>query len=156
RFDKERDRFDVSCRERLVRLAVPRDSGIYIAPPPKPEQLVSNLLEVITYPRKIYVAATDFRKAARSPRQSGSRIRTPAASGSCAASSCSASTTCPSCRGRRSATPAASSASTPKSGRWPTTSYASGSSPSSCTPAYHSERSATCATSAARSSSTPG
>src|SRR5437773_2098567 len=32
RFDKERDRFDVSCRDRLVRLAAPPDSGIYIAP----------------------------------------------------------------------------------------------------------------------------
>jgi hypothetical protein len=61
-FDKKRDRFDISCRDRLVRLAVPRDSGIYIAPPPKPERLVSNLLEVIAYPRAVYVAETDFRK----------------------------------------------------------------------------------------------
>lgn len=61
RFDKKRDRFDISCRDRLVRLAVPRDSGIYIAPPPKHEPLVSNLLEVITYPRDVYVGETDFR-----------------------------------------------------------------------------------------------
>jgi hypothetical protein len=63
-FDKGRDRFDVSCRDRLVRMAVPRDSGIYIAPPAKPEQLVSNLLEVIAHPRDVYVAETDFRKGA--------------------------------------------------------------------------------------------
>jgi Domain of unknown function (DUF4365) len=61
-FDKKRDCFDVSCRDRLVRLAVPRDSGIYIAPPPKTEQLVANLLEVVAYPRQIYVTETDFRK----------------------------------------------------------------------------------------------
>jgi hypothetical protein len=61
-FDKTRDRFDVSCRDRLVRLAVPRDSGIYIAPPPKTEQLVANLLEVVASPREIYIAETDFRK----------------------------------------------------------------------------------------------
>jgi hypothetical protein len=60
-FEKRRDRFDVSCRDRLVRLAVPRDSGIYIAPAPKTEEMVTNLLEVIAYPAAIYVADTDFR-----------------------------------------------------------------------------------------------
>jgi hypothetical protein len=60
-FDKNRDRFDSSAREALVKLAVPRDSGVYIAPPPKRETILSNLLEVVAYPRSIYVAETEFR-----------------------------------------------------------------------------------------------
>jgi hypothetical protein len=60
-FDKERDCFDSSARDGLVTLAVPRDSGIYIAPPPRRERLVSNLLEVVTYPKSIYIAETEFR-----------------------------------------------------------------------------------------------
>jgi hypothetical protein len=61
-FDKERDRFDIRARANLVRLAVPRDSGIYIAPPPRSERIVSNLLEVVSYPKWFYVAETEFRR----------------------------------------------------------------------------------------------
>jgi Domain of unknown function (DUF4365) len=60
-FDKDRDRFDSSARDELVKLAVPRGSGIYIAPPPKRETIVSNLLDVVGYPKSIYVAETEFR-----------------------------------------------------------------------------------------------
>jgi hypothetical protein len=61
RFDKRQDSFESGNRDRLTRLAVPRDSGIYIAPPPREEKIVSNLLRVLTYPESVYVAATEFR-----------------------------------------------------------------------------------------------
>jgi Domain of unknown function (DUF4365) len=61
-FDKRRDRFDASCRDALVRLAMPADSGLYFAPPIKQEILYSNLLKVRHYPEKIYVAETPYRK----------------------------------------------------------------------------------------------
>jgi hypothetical protein len=60
-FDKKRDRFDGTCRDALVRLAVPRDSGIYIAPPPKSEQLYSNLLSVSSFADRLYIADTNYR-----------------------------------------------------------------------------------------------
>ena len=60
-FDKARDRFDAKARADIVRLAIPRDSGIYLAPPPKSEKLYSNLLGVSRFPKKIYVAHTDIR-----------------------------------------------------------------------------------------------
>lgn len=48
-FDKARDRFDINALSDIVRLAIPRDSGIYLAPPPKSEKLYSNLLGVSRY-----------------------------------------------------------------------------------------------------------
>jgi hypothetical protein len=62
RFDKRHDSFESANRDRLIGLALPRDSGIYIAPPPRNEQLVSNLLRVLSYPESIYVAETEFRR----------------------------------------------------------------------------------------------
>lgn len=61
RFDKKRDRFDRACRNDLSRLAVPKDSGIYIAPPPKPERLYSNLLSVTSFANHLYIAETGYR-----------------------------------------------------------------------------------------------
>lgn len=61
RFDKERDRFDDNCAAALVRLSVPKDAGLHFAPPPKEETLYSNLLEVLHFPRILYVAQTDYR-----------------------------------------------------------------------------------------------
>lgn len=63
RFDKKRDRFDETCRNDLSRLAVPGDSGIYIAPPPKPERLYSNLLSVSFFADHLYIAETSYRSA---------------------------------------------------------------------------------------------
>lgn len=60
-FDKVRDRFDSNARADIVRLAIPKDSGIYLAPPPKSEKLHSNLLGVSRFPDKLYVAQTDIR-----------------------------------------------------------------------------------------------
>lgn len=57
-FDKQKDRFDVSSKSALMTLAMPRDAGIYFAPPPKKETLFSNLLRVSNYPDNIYTAQT--------------------------------------------------------------------------------------------------
>jgi hypothetical protein len=61
RFDKEHDRFDEGCKDALLSLAVPKDSGLYFAPPPKQETLYSNLLRVSRFPERLYVARTDHR-----------------------------------------------------------------------------------------------
>jgi Domain of unknown function (DUF4365) len=60
RFDKQRDRFDANCRDALVRLAVPEDSGLYLAPLPKNETLYSNLLPVTHFPKTIFFAPTKY------------------------------------------------------------------------------------------------
>jgi hypothetical protein len=62
-FDKARNRFDTSCRQALVNLAVPRDIGLYLAPQPKHERLYSNLLPVTSYGERLYVAETPYREA---------------------------------------------------------------------------------------------
>lgn len=58
RFNKQRDRFDTSCRDALIQLAVPKDSGLYLAPLPKKETLYSNLLPVTHFPETIFFAPT--------------------------------------------------------------------------------------------------
>lgn len=60
-FDKTKDRFDAKCRDNLVELAKPSNSGIYLAPLPKTEKLVSNLLPVSSFGEKIYIAETKYR-----------------------------------------------------------------------------------------------
>lgn len=60
-FDKNKDRFDVDCRDALIELAKPSASGIYLAPLPKTEKLISNLLPVSSFAEKIYLAETKFR-----------------------------------------------------------------------------------------------
>jgi len=70
-FDKSRDRFDANARADIVKLAVPKDSGIYLAPPPKHETLYSNLLGVSDYARTLYVARTNY----RSPSELGPVLR---------------------------------------------------------------------------------
>ena len=62
-FDKKSNRFDVSCAAALKKLALPKDSGIYFAPIQKTETLYSNLLQVVSFAPKIYVANTNYRKA---------------------------------------------------------------------------------------------
>lgn len=61
-FDKKRDRFDENSKSAVIKMAVPRDAGIYFSPPPQKEILYSNLLKVSFFPDKIYEAETDFRK----------------------------------------------------------------------------------------------
>ena len=60
RFDKRRDVFDASSRERLIQIAVPRDSGLYLAPVPKHEVLETNLLPIEEYPETYFVAQSKF------------------------------------------------------------------------------------------------
>jgi hypothetical protein len=61
RFDKRRDRFDAGARQALIDIALPRERGVYFAPPPKDETLVSNLLPVVAHPPTIFVGETEFR-----------------------------------------------------------------------------------------------
>lgn len=70
-FDKARDRFDANARADIVNLAVPKDSGIYLAPPPKQEVLYSNLLGISHYAPTIYIARTPH----RSPSDLGPELR---------------------------------------------------------------------------------
>jgi hypothetical protein len=60
-FDKTRDRFDVTAKSALQRLATPADSGLYLGTHPKPEIIFSNLLELASLPKHYYVAATEYR-----------------------------------------------------------------------------------------------
>lgn len=60
-FDKQKNRFDINCREALIELAKPKDAGIYLSPLPKSETLYSNLVEVVSFAEHIYIASTDFR-----------------------------------------------------------------------------------------------
>lgn len=60
-FNKANDKFDVNCREALLRLATPKDSGFYLAAIPKKEKLYANLLKLNKFADKIYLAETDFR-----------------------------------------------------------------------------------------------
>lgn len=71
RFDKERDRFDARCAAALAALAIPRDAGIYLAPPPCEETLWSNLLAVERFADGIYIADTEYRR----PRDVWARLR---------------------------------------------------------------------------------
>lgn len=61
-FDKQPDRFDVSCAAALKRIALPKNSGIYFAPLQKTETLYTNLLKITSFAQKIYVANTNYRK----------------------------------------------------------------------------------------------
>jgi hypothetical protein len=62
-FDKTKDRFDVSAKARLQQLAV-ANSGLYLGTRPKSEIVYSNLLELTSFPKKYYVAVTDYRTPA--------------------------------------------------------------------------------------------
>jgi len=58
-FDKKKDRFDVTARDRLLALALPPERGIYLAPPPVRESLKSNLLAISAFPGTLSIASTD-------------------------------------------------------------------------------------------------
>src|SRR6185437_17053405 len=59
-FDRVRNRFDLSCKDDFIRLAVPRDSGIYRPSVPRPETLYLNLLSAHP-PDRVYIANTEYR-----------------------------------------------------------------------------------------------
>jgi hypothetical protein len=62
-FDKARDRFDESARDALIALGVPRDAGVYFAPPPRHETLYSNLVQLLAIPTTLYVGQSRITSA---------------------------------------------------------------------------------------------
>lgn len=60
-FDKQRHRFTSNNRADLFNLAMPEDSGLYLAPPPKTEKLYTNLLKVVSFAPHIFIAETPHR-----------------------------------------------------------------------------------------------
>lgn len=54
--DKRRQVFDALAAAQLLRVAVPKSSGLFLASPPKKEMLTSNLLPIATMPEAIYLA----------------------------------------------------------------------------------------------------
>lgn len=62
RFNKRQDVFNVASASALTGKAMPRDAGVYLAPPPKSETLFSNLLPVGRYAPDLFSAQTKHRK----------------------------------------------------------------------------------------------
>ena len=62
RFNKAKNVFDAKAAVALTQLAMPRDAGVYLAPPPKTEILCSNLLPVGRYAPDLFIAETEHRK----------------------------------------------------------------------------------------------
>lgn len=60
-FDKQRDRFDETARDKLVALAVPAETGVYFAPAHRRESVYSNLLPVRRVADHLYLADTELR-----------------------------------------------------------------------------------------------
>jgi len=54
--DKRRQAFDQSAAPALLGRALPKDSGLFLSAPPKPETLTSNLLRIEAMPEVIYIA----------------------------------------------------------------------------------------------------
>jgi hypothetical protein len=54
--DKHKQRFDATAAAAIMRIGVPRASGIYLASPPKQELLTTNLLSVEEWPATLSVA----------------------------------------------------------------------------------------------------
>jgi len=60
-FDKAHDKFNADCRERLAQLAIRRTSGLYLNALPRDEVLISNLLPVQSFPRRLFRAKSSLR-----------------------------------------------------------------------------------------------
>lgn len=54
--DKATMRFDASSSVALLSLGMPRGSGLYLAPTPKPEALIANLQRIVSHPEQLYLA----------------------------------------------------------------------------------------------------
>lgn len=61
RFSKKDDRFSVDAYAKLLTLSKPPELGLYLAPVPKAERLISNLVEVRSFGPKLFVADTPLR-----------------------------------------------------------------------------------------------
>ena len=55
-YDKRADVFDVTAVQAVAAVGVARTAGIYLPPPARREQLVTNLIEVNEYPSHVWVA----------------------------------------------------------------------------------------------------
>ena len=60
-FNKSRDRLDTTARSRFFDIARPRDSGLYLAPLPRPETLCPNLLKIRLPTDEVWFADTTLR-----------------------------------------------------------------------------------------------
>lgn len=56
--NKNTQRFDADAAPALLRLGIPRESGLYLRPPPITETLTTNLLPISEFPPHIYLATT--------------------------------------------------------------------------------------------------
>jgi Domain of unknown function (DUF4365) len=61
RFSKITERFTSESFRDLVNLGRSPETGLYLAPVPRRERLYSNLLPLIQFPSKIYIASTSYR-----------------------------------------------------------------------------------------------
>lgn len=61
-FNKKINSFSATAKDELFKIGVPESSGYYLSPPPIREQIYSNLLQLKTFPDKIYEAKTKYRK----------------------------------------------------------------------------------------------
>lgn len=59
---KDSSCFDKTAADALLRLAAPRDAGVYLSPRPRTERLYSNLLGVSHYAQDLHIAQTDIRE----------------------------------------------------------------------------------------------
>ncbi|GIK64285.1 MAG: hypothetical protein BroJett018_20790 [Chloroflexota bacterium] len=59
-FDKQTQRFSVDAKAKLEALAVPKNQGVYHAPALKQEKVYSNLLPVVYFPDRLYIAPTSY------------------------------------------------------------------------------------------------
>jgi hypothetical protein len=55
-------RFDANCLSALLQLGRSASDGLYLAPTPKPERLISNLLPLREFPERIWIADTEYRR----------------------------------------------------------------------------------------------
>jgi hypothetical protein len=60
-FDKQKNAFDKNAARAVADLAMPADQGVYLHPPPKPETLTTNLLEVKHYAPDLFVGVTPYK-----------------------------------------------------------------------------------------------
>jgi len=61
-FKKIEQRFEANCLQQLLHIGHTSNSGLYLGPMPREERLISNLLPLVQYPPKIWIAATDYRR----------------------------------------------------------------------------------------------
>lgn len=62
RFSKHKDRFDAKAYGALLRTGRDEDSGLYLGPIPRDETLYSNLLPVESFPKRIWIATTEYKR----------------------------------------------------------------------------------------------